>query len=82
MLAGGHRFIFTAEGNRTRIDHELEMTPRGIFKVFAPFMGVIGRKNLLGTAKALQEYLESKGNWLSVRARLSRGSLTVFFVPT
>ena len=50
----------TAEGNRTRIDHELEMTPRGILKVFAPFMGVIGRKNLRGTAKALQEYLESK----------------------
>lgn len=36
------------------------MIPKGIFKVFAPLMGVIGRKNLRGTAKALQEYLESK----------------------
>jgi uncharacterized protein YndB with AHSA1/START domain len=58
MLRGGHRFLFTAEGNSTRIDHELEMTPKGLFKVFAPLMGMIGRKNLRGTAKALQDYLE------------------------
>jgi len=59
-MAGGHRFILTAEGNKTRIDHELEMTPKGIFRIFAPLMGVMGRKNLRGTAKALQDYLEKK----------------------
>jgi hypothetical protein len=59
-MAGGHRFILTAEGNRTRIHHELEMTPKGIFRIFAPLMGVMGRKNLRGTAKALQDYLEKK----------------------
>ena len=58
LLAGGHRFIFTAEGDRTRIDHELEMTPKGMFKIFAPIMGMIGRKNLRTTANALQNYLE------------------------
>ena len=58
LLTGGHRFVFTADGVKTRIDHELEMTPRGVFKVFIPLMGVMGKKNLRDTANALQSYLE------------------------
>jgi hypothetical protein len=54
----GHRFRFTAEGSHTRVDHELEMTPKGIFKLFSPLMGMIGRKHLRRTADALQKYLE------------------------
>jgi len=58
MMAGGHRFILTAEGNQTRIDHELEMTPKGVFKIFSPFMGVMGKNNLRDLADSLQKYLE------------------------
>jgi uncharacterized protein YndB with AHSA1/START domain len=58
FLSGGHRFLFTAQGAATRIDHELEMTPKGLFKIFSPFMGMIGAKNLRETAAALQRYLE------------------------
>jgi len=58
MLTGGHRFIFTADGNGTRVDHELEMTPKGVFKIFSPLMGMMGGKNLRDTANALQRYLE------------------------
>ena len=58
MVAGGHRFILTAEGNQTRIDHELEMTPKGVFKIFIPLIGMMGKKNLRDTANALQRYLE------------------------
>jgi hypothetical protein len=58
VLSGGHRFIFTAEGDSTRIDHELEMTPKGLFRVMQPFMGLMGRKNLRSTADALKEFLE------------------------
>ena len=58
ILSGGHRFLFTAQGASTRIDHELEMTPKGLFKLFAPFLGIMGRKNLRDTANALQRYLE------------------------
>ena len=58
FLSGGHRFLFTAQGDRTRIDHELEMTPKGFFKIFSPFMGMMGAKNLRDTADALQRYLE------------------------
>jgi uncharacterized protein YndB with AHSA1/START domain len=58
MLAGGHRFRFAAEGPNTRVDHELEMTPKGFFKLFTPLMGMIGKKNLHQTADALQKYLE------------------------
>src|SRR5262252_9377036 len=58
FISGGHRFFFTAQGGATRIDHELEMTPKGFFKIFSPFMGMIGAKNLRDTANALQRYLE------------------------
>jgi uncharacterized protein YndB with AHSA1/START domain len=59
-LAGGHRFTLTDLGQETRVDHELEMTPRGLFKLFSPIMGVIGRKNLKDTANALKSHLEAK----------------------
>lgn len=59
-LTGGHRFRLTAEGDSTRVDHELEMKPRGAFRLFAPLMGIIGRKNLRDTANALKAHLERK----------------------
>jgi hypothetical protein len=59
MLEGGHRFTFTAHGDHTRIDHELEMRPKGLFTLFAPIMAMIGRKNLRDTANALQTHLEN-----------------------
>ena len=57
-LEGGHRFRFTSEGEATRIDHELEMRPKGAFRLMAPMMGMIGRKNLRDTAAALERHLE------------------------
>jgi hypothetical protein len=60
MLQGGHRFIFAPEGDATRIDHELEMRPRGVFKLFIPMVRLMGRKNLEQTAAALQRYLENR----------------------
>jgi len=58
FFTGGHRFVFSAQGGSTRIDHELEMTPKGLFKIFSPLMGMMGGKNLRDTANALQSYLE------------------------
>ena len=59
-LEGGHRFRLTEEGPKaTRVDHELEMRPEGLFRLLAPLMGVIGRKNLRDTANALQAHLEA-----------------------
>jgi hypothetical protein len=34
------------------------MHPKGPFKLFAPMIGMIGRKNLRETANALQRHLE------------------------
>jgi uncharacterized protein YndB with AHSA1/START domain len=59
MLEGGHRFRLTAQGDATRVDHELEMRPKGLSKLLAPMMGMIGRKNLRDTANALQAHLEA-----------------------
>ena len=56
-IAGGPRFTFTDLGGRTRIDHELEMVPKGIFKIMSPFMTSTGRKNLQATADALDARL-------------------------
>jgi uncharacterized protein YndB with AHSA1/START domain len=58
MMQGGHRFVLTAQGDSTRVDHELEMRPTGAFRMFGPMMGIIGRKNLRDTANALQAHLE------------------------
>lgn len=57
-LQGGHRFLLTAQDGSTRVDHQLEMRPKGAFLLFAPVMGMIGRKNLRDTASALQARLE------------------------
>jgi uncharacterized protein YndB with AHSA1/START domain len=55
---GGHRFALTAQGRSTRVDHELEVRPKGAMIVMAPIMGLIGRKNLKDTAEALRKHLE------------------------
>jgi len=57
-LEGGHRFLLTTLGDSTRVDHELEMRPKGPFRLLTPMMGIIGRKNLRQTANALQAHLE------------------------
>jgi len=60
VMSGGHRFVLTSEGARTRVDHELEMTPKGLYLLMSPFMGMMGRKNLSRTADALKKYIEAR----------------------
>jgi uncharacterized protein YndB with AHSA1/START domain len=61
QIAGGHRFIFTDLGGKTRVDHEMEMTPKGAYLLMLPMMYVIGRRNLKLTVAALKRYLEGRG---------------------
>jgi ligand-binding SRPBCC domain-containing protein len=59
MFAGGHRWIFTDLGDgTTRIDHQLEMRPKGIFKLIGPMMRRNGANTVRETAAALKAYLE------------------------
>jgi hypothetical protein len=59
MFDGGHRWIFTdLENGTTRIDHELEMHPKGIFKLMGPMLRSNGAKTVRETAAALQAHLE------------------------
>ena len=58
MVEGGHRFRFSAQGEQTRIDHELEIRPKGVFLLLAPMIRLNGRKNVRDTANALQARLE------------------------
>src|SRR6516162_1375035 len=60
--AGGHLFRFSTQREETRIDHQLEIRPKGVFLLFAPMMGLIGRKDLGDTANALQAHLERMGD--------------------
>jgi uncharacterized protein YndB with AHSA1/START domain len=57
-VSGGHRFTLTDMGGRTRVDHELEMTPRGWYRLLGPMMTMTGRINLKATAEALRQHLE------------------------
>ena len=59
QLSGGHRFMFTdLGGGKTRIDHELEMQPKGVFRLMMPIMWATGKRNLHVTVDALKRYLE------------------------
>jgi uncharacterized protein YndB with AHSA1/START domain len=60
MLDGGHRWLFTDLGNgETRIDHELELEPKGIFKLMKPMLRANGKKTVQETATALKRHLEN-----------------------
>ena len=67
-LTGGHRFIFTAEGAKTRIDHELEMMPKGVFQDLHPPMGMMSKKNLLDLMPCKDTWNEQKGGSADVSA--------------
>ena len=58
MLSGGHTFVLTDAGGRTRVDHELEMIPHGAMKILGPLVPMIGRRNLAKTAAALKAWVE------------------------
>lgn len=58
QLKGGHRFTFFDEAGRTRIEHEMEMTPKGPYVLMLPMLWVIGKRNLRLTTEALKRYLE------------------------
>ena len=61
QLAGGHRFTFTdIGGGKTRIEHELEMRPKGVFRLMMPVMWFTGKRNLHLTIDALKRYLEAR----------------------
>jgi uncharacterized protein YndB with AHSA1/START domain len=74
-LSGGHRWTFTPEsGNRTRIDHELEMTPKGIYKLMLPMFLFVGRRTVRITAETLRAYLENEPSTApGVSPRVSSG---------
>jgi uncharacterized protein YndB with AHSA1/START domain len=57
-LAGGHTFVFTSLDGRTRVDHELEMSPLGALRALGPIIRIVGRRNLRRTASALKGWLE------------------------
>ena len=57
-IFGAHRFRFSAQGRGTRIDHELEIVPRGLLRLLGPMITRNGRSNLRQTAEALQTYIE------------------------
>ena len=57
-VKGGHRMRFTSSGDATRIDHELEIIPRGIFRLFGPMLVMNGRRNLRDTANAIDTRFE------------------------
>jgi Polyketide cyclase / dehydrase and lipid transport len=60
IFEGGHRWSFSDDGDGgTRIDHELEMRVKGVFRPMAPLIKANGKKNLLDTTAALQRYLET-----------------------
>ena len=63
MMGGGHRFTLSEMGGSTRLDHEVVMEPKGVFRLMSPFIGMMAKRNLRKTADALE-----------ARVRASRGA--------
>ena len=53
MMEGGHRFTLSEEGGGTRVDHELMMRPKGLFRLMSPLMSMMAKRNLRKIADAL-----------------------------
>ena len=60
MMTGGHRFTFTEEGGATRLDHDLELHPRGLWKLMTPLMGFMASRAMRRSAQALEAHLEGR----------------------
>ncbi len=58
MMDGGHLFTLSAEGDVTRVQHELEMRPRGVWKSFLPLMELVAKRDLRLSADALKKRVE------------------------
>jgi hypothetical protein len=59
MFDGGHRWMFSDPGGGvTPIDHELEMRPKGLFKLMGPMLRANGKKTVKQTAEVLRRRLE------------------------
>ena len=51
--------MLSEEGEATRVDHELELRPRGVWKAFLPLIELIAKRDLRKAADALQKRVES-----------------------
>jgi ligand-binding SRPBCC domain-containing protein len=74
QITGGHRFIFTDLGGKTRIDHEMEMNPKGAYRLMLPMMYLVGKRNLKLTVAALKKYLETLGEGSASKRAASSAS--------
>ena len=65
MFAGFHRWEFSASEDKTRIDHIADVSLKGIFRIFVPFLPLLRRtqrKNVHSEADAFKTYLENRGS--------------------
>ena len=58
MMDGGHLFTLSDDGQGTRLDHELVLRPKGVFRLCSPLMAMMAKRSLRKTADALQERVE------------------------
>ena len=65
MLAGFHRWDFTEQDGKTRVDHTVKMSLKGVFRLLlplTPLLKMLMSRNTRTDATSLQLYLEkSKG---------------------
>ena len=58
MMEGGHRFTLSEDGGGTRVDQELVMRPKGLFRLMSPLMSMMAKRNLRKIADALAARVE------------------------
>ena len=56
-FSANHEYLFTSEGEGTRMDQVVDMQIKGFAKILAPLMGPMARKGLRkGTAAMLRQF--------------------------
>ena len=58
MGQGVHQYILSSDGDGTKVDQVLEMKPKGLGILFAPFIGGMIRKSLKETMSRLESHMQ------------------------
>lgn len=59
-FSGGHRMVFSAEGDATRVEREFSIQPLRAMRLLTPYLSVMVRRSIARSLAGLKAYCESQ----------------------